>query len=215
MLMNDPEDFDSNDADRRTETAEQQYPRFLGPSPPLRIRDARPQTPAQFDELSPAAAPPPRRALAAAPAPKAEPPSTLQRAVNVFRAALPYVQRVLPLLDGNVGTAVSNILAPRPHTPPPVDLAPMQNGLTRLQTQHLDLRNQIAEQNAALKKVEDQLQMVREATDRNTLEQQEMIGDLKSVGKKVNLFAWTAISLLLLSLVMNGYLVFHFWRVLH
>lgn len=213
--MNDPKDFDSIDAGSQTEKAEKQYPRFLGPLPPIRIRDARPQTPAQFDELSPTAAPPQQRALAAATAAKAEPPSTLQRAVNMFRAALPYVQRVLPLLDGNVGTAVSNILAPRPHTPPPVDLALMQNGLTKLQTQHLELRNQIAEQNTALKKVEDQLQMVREATDRNTLEQQELLGDLKSVGKKVNLFAWIALGLLLLSLVMNGYLVFHFWRILH
>jgi hypothetical protein len=219
--MNDREKLESTLAGPRPVDAEKQYPRALGPSVPIRIRDVRPQSPAQFDELrfdeqSPAAtAPPVKHALVSASAAKAESPSTFQRAVNVFRAALPYVQRVLPLLDGNVGTVVSNILAPHSQTPPPVDLAPMQNGLTKLQTQHLELRNQIQEQNAALKKVEDQLQMVREATDRNTLEQQELLGDLKKVGNKVNVFAWIALSLLLLSLGMNGYLVFHFWRVLH
>ena len=211
--MNDPEDFDSDDAGRRIDTAEKQYPRFFGPSPPIRVRDPRPQTPGQFDELRPAPPPPPGRALADAPAAKPAPPSTLQRAVNVFRAALPYVQRVLPLLDGNVGTAVSNILVPR-HQTPPVDLAPIQSGLSELQLQHRELRNRIVEQNTALKKVEDHLQMVREATDRNTLEQQELLGDLKIVGKKVNLFAWVALSILVLSLLMNGYLVFHFWRVI-
>jgi hypothetical protein len=135
--------------------------------------------------------------------------------VSVFRAAMPFVQRVLPLLDGNVGTAVSNILAPRPQTLPPVDIAPIQNGLTSLQSQHRELRNQIVEQNASLKKVEDQLKMVREATDRNTLEQQELLGDLKSVGKKINLFACFALSLLALSLALNVILVLHFWRILH
>lgn len=218
--MNDREKLESTLAGPGPADAEKQYPRALGPSVPIRIRDVRPQFPAQFDELrfdeqSPAVMTPPvKGALVSAPAAKAEPPSTLQRAVNVFRAALPYVQRVLPLLDGNVGTVVSNILAPHSQTPP-VDLVPMQNGLTKLQTQQLELRNQIQEQNAALKKVEDQLQMVREATDRNTLEQQELLGDLKRVGNKVNVFAWIALSLLLLSLAMNGYLVFHFWRVLH
>ncbi len=97
------------------------------------------------------------------------------------------------MLDGNFGTAVSNILTPYPqHTPPPtpqVNLEPIEDSLAELQTQHLDLRNQVAEQNTSIKRVEDQLELVREATDRNTLEQQELLEDLKGVGNKVNVYA--------------------------
>jgi hypothetical protein len=134
---------------------------------------------------------------------------------------LPLVRHVLPLLDGNVGTAVSNLMAPRPQTipapppPPPVDLAPLESGLTRLQLQHRELRDQVVEQNTSLKKVEDQLQHVREATDRNTLEQQELLEDLKAVGTKVNIFAYIALVFLGLSVALNIVLYVQIRHVLH
>jgi hypothetical protein len=141
----------------------------------------------------------------------------MQRAVGALRAALPFVQRILPLLDGNIGTAVSNILTPHHHAPPPpppVNLPPIENGLAELQTQHVELRNQMTEQNSSLKRVEDQLEMVREATDRNTLEQQELVEDLKGVGNKVNLFAFIALGLLAVSVAINVILYLHIVRVL-
>jgi hypothetical protein len=128
------------------------------------------------------------------------------------------MQRVLPLLDGNVGSAVSNLMAPRPQTgppQPPVNLVPIESGLARLQVQHRELRDQVGEQSASLKKVEDQLQQVREATDRNTLEQQELLQDLKSVGTKVNVFAYVGLALLGLSVVLNVLLFFQLRRFLH
>jgi hypothetical protein len=144
-------------------------------------------------------------------------PSGVQRAVSALRAALPFVQRILPLLDGNIGSAVSNLLAPPHHPappPPPVNLAPIEEGLAELQTQQRELRNQVVEQNSSLKRVEDQLEMVREATDRNTLEQQELLEDLKSVGNKVNLFALIALGLLGVSVLLNIVLYLHILRVL-
>jgi len=38
---------------------------------------------------------------------------------------------------------------------------------------------------------------------RNTLEQQELLGDLKSVGSKVNVFAFIALALLAASIILN------------
>jgi hypothetical protein len=134
-----------------------------------------------------------------------------------LRAALPFVQKILPLLDGNIGTAVSNIFTPHHHPPPPpppVNLAPIEDGLAELQTQHKELRNQVVEQNSSLKRVEDQLGMVREATDRNTLEQQELLEDLKVVGNKVNLFALIALGLLAISVLINIVLYLHILKVL-
>jgi hypothetical protein len=163
---------------------------------------------------------PPGRALAssAASAPN-QAPSGIQRAVNAIRAALPFVQRILPLLDGNIGAAVSNVLAPHHHQPtppppPPVNLAPITECLAELQTRHSELRDQVVEQNASLKRVEDRLDMVRDATDRNTLEQQELMEDLKAVGRKVTFVAIIAIVLLAASLALNILLYLHVRRVL-
>jgi len=143
--------------------------------------------------------------------------TTIQKTLNALKSALPFVQRMLPLLDGNFGTVVSNLLTqhPQSHPPqPPVNLAPLHDKLTDLQTQHGELRAQISEQNTSLKRVEDQLEMVREATDRNTLEQQELLEDLKLVGNKVNLFAWLALGLLAASVMINVILFLHIRRVL-
>jgi chromosome segregation ATPase len=95
-----------------------------------------------------------------------------------------------------------------------VNLEPLEDGLAELQTQHRDLRNQIVEQNTSLKRVEDQLEMVREATDRNTLEQQELLEDLKTVGTKVTTFAFFALALLAVSILVNVILYLHIRRVL-
>jgi hypothetical protein len=130
----------------------------------------------------------------------------MQRALSAVRLTLPFIQRILPLLDGNIGTAVSNILAPHSHTvphPSPVDLAPILDGLAEVQAQNLQLRNQIAEQNSSLKGVEEQLETVREATDRNAQEQQEMLENLNAVGKKVTRFGLLATLLLAISVLLN------------
>jgi len=167
--------------------------------------------------------PPAESSLAQLP-PDAELPSSVQKVINAVRATLPFIQRILPLLDGNIGTAVSNLMAPPPapvHRPappqpqhPPVDLAPLEEGISSLQTQQRELRTQIVEQNTSLKRVEDQLEMVREATDRNTLEQQELLEDLKGIGNKVNIFAMVALLLLVVSVMVNVILYLHIKRVL-
>jgi hypothetical protein len=151
----------------------------------------------------------------------AEAPSGLQRAAGMLRHAIPIVQKLLPLLDGDFGTVVSNILRPKSAAPPappaapaPVDLTPINENIAELQTLHMGLSVQIMEQNISLKRVQDQLELVREATDRNTLEQQELLQDLKSMGSKVNVVAAIAIGLLAISLLVNMALYMHIQRVL-
>lgn len=130
--------------------------------------------------------------------------------------ALPFVQKILPLLDGQVIATLANLLTPRPQAPaPPVNLAPLENGVAELQTQQRMLRDQIAGQTASLKKVEDRLEMVQEATDRNTLEQQELLEDLKSVRRKVTVFFVIALLLLLGSIGLNVVLYLYMRGILH
>lgn len=152
---------------------------------------------------------PPGRALAA---PQEE--TSTQRAMAVLKQAMPFVQKLLPLIDGNFGAAIANVFASRPHAAPPVDLSPVNNKLADLQVQQAELRVQVQEQNTAIKRVEDQLEMVREATDRNTLEQEELVEDLKAVGNKVNLFALLLFMMLLVSMLLNLALYLHMKQVL-
>jgi hypothetical protein len=206
--MGDPKAIGLNppEESRRAAGAEQPQPRAVGS--PLPVGGQPALSNGAADSQRTWSAPPPGRALVSqsteAPI---EVPSGVQRVVSAIRAALPYVQRILPLLEGNIGAAVSNMLTPHHHhaTPPqpPVNLAPLQDSLAELQTQQRELHDQVAEQNTSLKRVEDQLEMVREATDRNTLEQQELLEDLKVVGNKVNLFALIALGLLAISIFIN------------
>jgi hypothetical protein len=164
---------------------------------------------------SPRTSAPPGRSLSVAGQGDSDHSAGMQWAMGVVKQAVPFVQRLLPLLDGQIGTAVANLLASRPHPPAPrVDLEPIEHRLSDLQLQHHDLKDQLVDQNASLKRVEDHLEMVREATDRNTLEQQELIEDLKAMGSRVNLFALSFLVLLVLSILLNIALFLHISRVL-
>ena len=136
------------------------------------------------------------------------------KALSVLRQALPVVKNLLPLLEGNLLAAVSNLLTTRPPSPAKVDLTPIENQLTEMQLLQHDVRAKMAEHHMTLKRVEDQLEMVKEATDRNTMEQQELMEDLRAMGSKVNLFAAMLIGLLVLSVVLNFLLFMHIKQVL-
>jgi len=197
-----------NDPGRRIPSRGEPHLRVVGSPLPVGLQSSSPPSPGRGDVPHPRTAPappPPPRALART-AHSPEPQSGLQRAASALRVALPFVQRILPLLDGNIGTAVSNVLSPYPQMnqpPPPVNLEPLEDSLAELQMQHRALRNQFLEQNTSLKRVEDQLETVREAADRNTLEQQELLEDLKAVRKRVNRFAILAFGLLAVSVALN------------
>ncbi len=163
------------------------------------------------------ATPPPGRSLSTSAQAESDANSGMQWALGVIKQAVPFVQRLLPLLDGQIANAVTNLLAARPHTPPPapkVDLQPLEHGLAELHIQQRELKDHFFEQNNTLKRVEDQLDMVREATDRNTLEQQELIEDLKTMGNRVNLLAILFLGLLVVSVLLNVFLFLHIQRVL-
>lgn len=219
--MNESEGYGFKHPEPWTPRAAEPPQRAVGS--PLPMGGGYPPQPSFEQEPQPQASGPmpgraPGRSLATPPAdPLNDLPNTVQKAVNAVRMAIPFVQRLLPLLDGNIASTVSNLLTPHPGTQkpsPPVNLAPLEDGLADLQTQHRDLRNVLVEQNSSLKRVEDQLEMVREATDRNTLEQQELMEDLKSVGGRVNLVAAVALGLLAASLIVNLILYLHLRRVL-
>jgi hypothetical protein len=203
--MDEPESLESRE-ENAPKGADVPRPRAVGSPLPKgdSVRVPTPLFPGGPTRVAPAADPIADEGSAPEPLDDPAQPSSLQRAVKGVRMALPFVQKVLPLLDGQVIATLANLLAPRPAAPaPPANLAPLENGLAEMQTQQRKLREQMTEQNASLKKVEDRLEMVREATDRNTLEQQELLDDLKSVRRKLTVFAVFAFLLLLASVGLN------------
>jgi hypothetical protein len=180
---------------------------------PRREPSPAPQAPAQQASL-PAGAP-------AVPTPSDAPKSGLHRALDAIRSTLPLVQKLLPLIDSNFATAVGALMAPHVHSAPPppppvvhIDMEPLERGLTEVRNGQRELRGQVQEQVTTLKRVEDQLERVREATDRNTLEQQELVEDLRSVGSRLGLFAVVGLVLLAISLVLNIYLIVQMQHIL-
>ncbi len=165
-------------------------------------------------EIAQRSAPPPGRGLSGQNEAQGDNPSAGHRALDLLKQGLPLVQKLLPLLDGNILAVVGNLLAPRPHASAKVDLTPIENQLTEMQLFHHDLRGKIVEHNTSLKHVEDQLEMVKEATDRNTLEQQELMEDLRTIGSRVNLFAALLFGLLIVSVLLNLILFMHIRQLL-
>lgn len=143
----------------------------------------------------------------------------LGRAVAMVSAALPMVQSVLNLIDGNKGSAAAKAPEAKPQTAiavpakSQVDLTVITNGLTALKMQQRELHAQVVEQNATLKQIEGHLEMVREATHRNTQEQKELIEDLKSVGSKINFVAVVGLTLLAASVGIDLLLYLHMIKV--
>jgi hypothetical protein len=208
--MNQHDSIESIDRDSLSSRSDAQQSRVTGS--PLPMGSGR----RPMGSPTPVKGLPPGRALPGSTS-EDEPSSGAQRAMNLFRTVMPIVQRLLPLLEGNVLTAISNVMTPRPQAPQPapkVDLAPLESSLAELQTEHRGLRDQVTEQNASLKRVEDQLDMVREATDRNTLEQQELLEDLKAFSSRVKVIAVIGIGMLAIGIVLNLILFLHIQRVL-
>lgn len=139
--------------------------------------------------------------LVAKPAPHA--PSGFQRTVGAIRTVVPILQKVLPLLDGNVVLALANLLAPRLPQAPPVDLNPLQEGIAGLRSEQQELRGKIADQGQTLKRLGDELDHVKDTSERVGDQQREMADDLHRLRGKVNVFAWVGLVLLIVSLGVN------------
>lgn len=124
----------------------------------------------------------------------------VQRAASILRTVLPVVQRLMPLFDRKAGPA-DKPASGAPTQPQPTKhlaarlSAPIEETLAELRLHQHSFRLQLAEQNASIKRIEERLEKVREATDRNTLEQQELLDELKSLGRYLRITALVALVL--------------------
>ncbi len=143
-----------------------------------------------------------------------QPPTKLNKTVGVLRTMLPLALKILPLLDGQIGTVVSNLIGPQAtprqaaHT-----LLPLQEGLAQLEKQHIELRAQVAEQSTALKQIDEQLETLRNLTEETAEVQRNLSASLKKMRRKVNMIAIAGLVLLAAVVALNVVLIVHIRRV--
>ncbi len=140
--------------------------------------------------------------------------STLEKTVGVLRTILPLAQKVLPLIDGQIGTVVSNLIGPQT-APRQVaqTLLPLQEGLAQLEKQHVELRAQVAGQNAALKQIDEQIETVRSLTEETAKEQRNMAENVEKMRRRVNTVAIVGLVLLGAVVALNVVLYVHIRQV--
>jgi len=144
------------------------------------------------------------RAIAATPrTSKSEPSAGLQRTAAAIRTMVPLAQKLLPLLDGNVASAVANLLAPRAPAGPPVDLQPLETAIRQVRGDLAVMQDKSAQQDTALKRIDDQLETVKESLERASVEQKEAAEELTRTRKSVRTFAILGVILLFLLIGLN------------
>jgi hypothetical protein len=219
----DPRNLGSRDLNPRDLDPRDLDPRIAGPRtserPPLSLPHVRsagvnpPPEPGETRRVMPMPAPPRGSGRAAALDDPPERPTAMQRVMHGIRSALPLAQKVLPLLDGQILTAISNLLAPHvAHPAPAADLKPLEGDLADLRTRHIELYGKVIEQSAATRRVAERLEKVQEASERNAQEQQELKESVQTIGRKANLIAILALSLAAVSIAANVFFFFHFRR---
>src|SRR5258708_22260392 len=87
-------------------------------------------------------------------------PSGLQRTIGVLRAVLPVV---LPLLEGNVASAASNMMSPRSQHP--VDLGPVESAVGKMKAEQRTLRDQVWEQKSSLQRLENEVAGIKTSSE--------------------------------------------------
>jgi hypothetical protein len=142
-----------------------------------------------------------------------QPATKLDKTVGVLRTMLPLALKILPLLDGQIGTVVSNLIGPQ--TAPRQDartLLPLQDGLVQLEKQHNELRTQVAEQGAVLKHIDEQLEAVRNLTAEAAEAHQNLTAGLKKMRRNMFIVAIGGFVLLTAVITLNVVFWIHLRR---
>jgi hypothetical protein len=135
-----------------------------------------------------------------------------QRARSALSTALPLVERLLPLLDGNFASAALNLVAPR-NAPPAahIDIGPIERSLAEVQARQQKISSQLAAQSLPLDQLREQLvpELQRQVAElrfssvQAVQNQEKTLAALEKIHKKFNRFALAAVLLLAAILLAN------------
>jgi len=158
--------------------------------------------PSPSSGLQPVSRPAPTALARSAPQPHK--PTKLERAVGVARTVLPLIGKMLPLLEGNVVSAASNLLAHRPMHE--VNLKPLEESIARLQADQRALAFHTSEQKSALRRLEDDFVALQETVRKNADDQAELIEQVAKFAKRTSSFMRLVIILLIACILFTALL---------
>lgn len=161
------------------------------------------QAPSMSSKPVPDPMPVPAQTALARPVPPLHKRSKLQQAVGVAKTVLPIVAKMLPLLEGNVVSAASNLLTPRPVE---VDLKPLEEAIAKLQSDQRALTFHTTEQKRALRQIQDEFEALQESVQKNAEQQVEIAEHLAKLAKRSASFQRLILILLLLSILFTAFL---------
>jgi hypothetical protein len=130
--------------------------------------------------------------------------SGFDRAIGFAKVVIPLVGKMLPLLEGNVVSAASNLLSNRPMQE--VNLKPLEDSIARLQADQRALTFHTSEQKRALHHLEDEFAAVQEAVQKSAADQAELIEGVAKLAKRTSSFMRLVIILLLASMLFTALL---------
>jgi hypothetical protein len=128
--------------------------------------------------------------------------SGLERTVGAVRTLVPLLAKVLPLLEGNVAAVAANLLIPRMQAPP-VDLYPVESALTNVRAELALMHDKATEHDTAFKRIDGQLETVKDALERSVAEQRELAESVGKVRSRLVVFAVIWFVLVALSIGVN------------
>ena len=83
----------------------------------------------------------------------------------------------------------------------------LHQGLTEIQTGHRELRVQVQDQTVEMKRIEDQIVLLRQTAERNATEHAELVEDVKSLGNLVRTVGAGLTILLIVLIVLTSLLL--------
>ena len=83
----------------------------------------------------------------------------------------------------------------------------LNQGLTEIQTSHRELRLQVQDQTVEMKRIEDQIVLLRQTAERNATEHAQLVEDVKSLGNLVRTMGAGLAILLIVLIVLTSLLL--------
>jgi hypothetical protein len=170
-----------------------------GASAPRSVPNPAP-APAEAPTPGPVAVPVAASTALVRPVRQPEKPSKFQRAIGIAKTVLPLVGKMLPLLEGNVVSAATNLLTTHPV---PVDLKPLEEAIARLQSDQRALTFHTGEHKRALRRLEDEFATLGEAVQKNAEQQAELTEQVLKLAKRTRSFMRLLTILLVVSILFT------------
>jgi hypothetical protein len=148
---------------------------------------------------------PPEPASTALARPIPPKPGKLERAIGVARTVLPIVGNLLPLLEGNVVGAASNLFANRQTQE--LNLKPLEEAIAGLQSDQRVLAFHTSEQKRAIRRLEDEFSALQEAVQKHAADQTELAEQVLRLTKRLSGFIRLVTILLIVSILFTTLLV--------